>query len=258
MKNVLTVLRHSILRTPSTLVILFSGDRAGDAAGLNMFVSMKTSIFLSVATFFAFSFGRRPASEGARPVSVKDYFSNDLTISYSIALISKKDNTGIGETYNGGIETIFAGGRQARLRLVSLMRIESVFIFLDKGQLRNVTMIKESGTNKHSKVLTPGQWKLYNKKYDGSSCRLTADTAIILKHICKKAVITLKDGRQMTAWYTPSIQKPICSWLEPAFSSVPGLVLKYEYTYKKKTITYTATTISQNPIPADIFIVPAR
>ena len=227
-------------------------------SGINTFVSMKTRIFLSISILCALSFGRQPEATASHAEAPR--FSptgNDLTISYAIALTSKKDNTGIGETYNGGIETLFAGGRQARLRLVSLMRIQSVFVVLDNGQLKNVTLVKESGSSKHRKVLTPDQWRLYNKKYEGSTCQLTQDTALILKHICKKAIISLKGGRQMIAWYTPVIQKPICSVLEPAFSAIPGLVLKYEYTYKKKTITYTATTLSQNPIPAEIFAVPA-
>jgi hypothetical protein len=32
--------------------------------------------------------------------------------------------------------------------------------------------------------------------------------------------------------------------------------LKYTYTYKKKTVTYTATAISNGPISADILAIP--
>jgi len=183
---------------------------------------------------------------------------NDLTVSYSIAITSKKANTGIAETYNGGMATIFATKAQARLRLVSLMRIQSIFVSMNKGKVQQVVLVKESGASSHTTSLTPDDWRLYNKKYAGAICRLTADTVMILKHICKKAIISLKDGRQLTAYYTTSIQNPIYSYLEPAFSAIPGLVLKYEYTYKKKTITYTATAISENPISADIFTTPAN
>jgi hypothetical protein len=217
-------------------------------------IGMKKTL-LSIA-FCALSIAGQPASKKLAPNSGTDAKA-DLTISYSISITSKRGNTGIAETYNGGIETLFAGHHEARLRLVSLMRIHSVFIVTDKGQLKNVTLIKESGSNKHRLLLTPAQWRLYNKKYDGSACRLTTDTTLVLKHLCKKAIVSLKDGRQMTAWYTPAIQRPICSYLEPAFSAIPGLVLKYEYTYKKKTITYTATSISEHPISPDILTVPA-
>lgn len=190
----------------------------------------------------------------------RDHFSSvsDLTISYSITLRLKKSNAGIGEIYNGGIQTLFAGKHEARLRLASLMRIESIFAVFDNGHLKHITLVKESGSNKHKTVLSPNQWSQYNDKYNGASCHLTEDTTLILKHICKKAIINLKDGRQMTAWYYPASPRPSLSCLLPAFSGIPGIVLKYEYTYKKKTLVYTATSISQEPIHADVFTPPGE
>ncbi|HEY4288997.1 MAG TPA: hypothetical protein VGN00_17965 [Puia sp.] len=178
----------------------------------------------------------------------------DLTISYSITLRLKKDNAGVGEIYNGGIQTLFAGKNEARLRLASLMRIESIFAVFDNGALKNVTFIKESGSNKQRKVLSPDQWNQYNNKYNGATYRLSGDTLLILKHICKKAVISLKDGRQMTAWYYPDSPKSSFTCLLPAFSGIPGIVLKYEYTYRRKTLVYTATSINHEPISADVFM----
>jgi GLPGLI family protein len=81
---------------------------------------------------------------------------------------------------------------------------------------------------------------------------------MILNHVCKKAVISLKDGRQLTAYYTQAIQRSVFSFLEPAFAQIPGLVLKYAYTYRRKTITYTATAISNSPISADILAIPGN
>jgi GLPGLI family protein len=182
----------------------------------------------------------------------------DLTISYSITLQLKKDNAGVGEIYNGGIQTLFASKHEARLRLASLMRIESIFAVFDNGGLKNITIIKESGSDKHRTVLNPGQWNEYNNKYNGAACHLSGDTLLILKHICKKAVINLKDGRQITAWYYPESPKPSFSYLLPVFSGIPGIVLKYEYTYKKKTLVYTATSISHEPIGAEVFTPPGN
>lgn len=188
--------------------------------------------------------------------------SEDITVSWSIGISSKKGgDMGIAETYNGGVETLFAGNGRARIRLVSLMRIQSIFLSeggMGKGSAdgergRRIMIVKESGKEKHVTTLTGEEWKVYNKKYDGAVCALTEDTASVLRHRCKKAVITLKDGKVITAWYTTSLQAPALSVLEPAFSGVPGLVLKYEYTYKRKTITYTATSISHAPIAREVF-----
>jgi hypothetical protein len=213
---------------------------------------MRLTLLFVIISFCGQSF-RQPAPAAFRPETEKD-----LTIPYSITITSKKSAAGIAETYNGGIETLFAGAHVARLRLVSLMRIQSVFITTDNGLLKSVTIIKESGNIKHRSALTPTQWTQYNKKYAGATCRFTQDTAIVLNHVCKKAIISLTDGRQLTAYYTPAIQRTVFAFLEPAFAQIPGLVLKYAYTYKKKTITYTATAISNNPISADILAVPAN
>jgi hypothetical protein len=213
---------------------------------------MRPTLLLVIGTFCILSF-RQPAPAAFRPEIEKD-----ITIPYSITITSKRSGAGIAETYDGGIETLFAGAHMARLRLVSLMRIQSVFLVMDKELLKSVTIIKESGNTKHRSDLTPAQWMQYNKKYAGSTCRFTQDTAMILNHVCKKAVISLKDGRQLTAYYTPAIQRSVFSFLEPAFAQIPGLVLKYVYTYRKKTLTYTATAISNNTISADILAIPGN
>src|ERR1700722_9599956 len=94
---------------------------------------------LIIISFCSLSF-HQPVSTAFLPQSEKD-----LTIPYSITITSRKSGAGIAETYNGGIETLFAGAHVARLRLVSLMRIQSVFITTENGLLKSVTIIKESG-----------------------------------------------------------------------------------------------------------------
>lgn len=182
----------------------------------------------------------------------------DLTVSYSIGLKSKKDNAGIGEAYNGGVKTIFISKGQARLRLVSLMRMQSIFILSGSDRQQRVAILKESGGKKYKFYLTTDEWKQYNKKYDGVACRITDDTAMILHYICKKAVVTLKTGDMITVYYTPAIQRPVLALADPAFSCIPGLVLKYEYKYRKGTIVYTATTVTKGVIDPEVFSVPDR
>jgi hypothetical protein len=183
--------------------------------------------------------------------------TDDVTVSYALTLISKRKDNGIGETYNGGIETLFAGSSdyRGRLRLASLMRIQSAFLSQDK---ETITLLRESGHKKTSTRLTADGWARYNKKYLGLACNLTDDTISILGYVCKKATITLQDNRQIVAWYTPRIKKPACSLLEPAFSSLPGLVLQYEYATRKKAIRYTATAISRKPIDPAVFRIPSN
>ena len=193
---------------------------------------------------------------GTPPPAGGESSGHDLTVSYSIEVKSKKRNTGIGETYNGGVKTVFATDRQLRLRLVSLMRMQSIIIFPDSNLSPKVVLLKESGKDKYKSYLTAADWKLYNQKYEGVVCKITGDTARILNYVCKKAILTLKSGKYITVYYTPAIQKPALARVEPLFSSIPGLVLKYEYTYRKGTVTYTATMVSHSPIDPDVFAIP--
>ena len=208
-------------------------------------------------TFFFIGFlcllGRQSSFAGQNTPIGHNAPGDDLTISYNLTVTAKKGNTGIGETYNGGIETLFVGAGRARLRLASLMRIQSVFVFSDKGQLKKVTLLKESGADKKRTVMTADQWTKYNEKYAGLVCRITKDTATILHYTCKKALVTLRDGRELTIWYTTAINSPAFAWLEPAFVGVPGLVLRYEYVSRKKTLRYTATAITRKPIDPAVF-----
>jgi len=202
------------------------------------------------------------AQNAATPVAVSTVDSsinndNLFTIVYDIQVKTDKRKTGIEETYNGGIQTIFINNKQARIRLVSLMRIESIFFSASDNPERQVSIIKESGKTRYKYYLTNEQWTLANSKYDNDSCQLTNDSLVILNYLCRKAIITLKDGRTLTAYYTNQL-KPVNSKIEPAFSCIPGLVLQYEYTYKKGTIIYTANKISQNSIDNNIFKVPVK
>lgn len=183
---------------------------------------------------------------------------NRLTISYSLLLKSNKSNTGIGEAYNGGVKTIFIDNHKARVRLVSLMRMQSVFIMQPGNPKQAAVITKESGKDKYKYNLTAEQWKRYYRKYDSVSCELTDDSTVILNYPCRKAIIRLKDGRSMEVFYTDSVSNKMLSKVEPAFSCIPGLVLQYEYKQKKGSVVFTATSITDAYIDPGVFKAPAK
>jgi GLPGLI family protein len=183
-------------------------------------------------------------------------YNNLLTIVYDIKVTTDKSKAGIEETYNGGIKTIFVNNDKARIRLVSLMRIQSIFFSSVKSS-HPISVVKESGKKRYKYYLTNTQWDLYNSKYAQDSCQFTNDSATILNYACRKAIIVLKDGRTLVAYYT-NMLKPLNRKIEPAFDRIPGLVLQYEYQYKKNKMVYTASKVSQDPIASDIFKMPAR
>lgn len=221
---------------------------------------MKTKLplifFIASFSICAISLHAQDTTAIKMPVNTIDTSNKLLTIVYDIQVKKDKEKTGIEETYNGGIKTVFISNEKARVRLVSLMRIQSIF-FSPANTAHQVSVIKESGKKKYKYYLTNEDWDLYNDKYNNDSCLLTTDSTIILNYACRKAIIILKDGRQLSVYYTNKI-KPVSAKIEPAFSCIPGLVLQYEYDYKKGSIIYTANKISQSSIDPGIFKIPAK
>ena len=213
-------------------------------------------LFYTLIFCTTLSFVQAPAAPPLPPASPID--EHAITVSYSIGFKSKKRNIGPGETYNGGVKTIFSNGQQVRIRLVSLMRMQSIFILPEHISSKKAVLLKESGKNKYKCYLTAADWKSYNQQYEGIKCHLTNDTTRILNYICKKAILTLKNGKKISVYYTPAIQMHVLSDAEPLFSSIPGLVLKYEYTYRKGSITYTATVVNRKAIAPDTFAIPGN
>jgi len=203
-------------------------------------------------------FQKTNAQDSIAKPAISNILRNDLTVSYAVKMHSSKSNTGIGETYDGGIKTIFISGTRARIRLVSLMRMQSIFVLKPAEAMPAAVVTKESGKKKYKYYLTKDEWKKYNRKYDSVTCELTNDSTVILNYPCRKAIIHLKDGRNINVFYTDSIRSNVLSIAEPAFYCIPGLVLQYEYEHKKGSVIYTATSISEADIDKGVFRVPVK
>ncbi len=191
-------------------------------------------------------------------ISVDSSYKQDLVVSYNIDIHSPTKKMNIGETYNAGSKTVFVSKNKARVRLLSLMRIESIFFLPGQDSTLKIFRIKESGRKNNLLELTPAEWSNFNNKYDSTRCELVdADTKEILGYNCKKAIIHLQDGRSITAYYTENI-KPLNAAIEPAFASLPGLALEYTYKYKSGSSTYTAVSIHEEPIDPQIFLLQGK
>lgn len=180
---------------------------------------------------------------------------SNLTIVYDISISKTKRSGGLEETYNGGTKAIFITGNKARVRMVSLMRTESIFFEYDTA-LRQAVVLKESGENKYRYNFTATQWNNFNKKYHGAVCSLENDSLQVAGYWCKKAVIRLSSGESIIAYYTKKI-KPVSNFIEPSFSCIPGTVLQYEHTSKRGVLRFKASQVSKELVPRDIFVIPS-
>ena len=224
---------------------------------------MKTKLLIFILLLSFNSYSLPLLSRSNFPITASKRIDSSIdnnspfTIVYDIQVKTSKHKTGIEETYNGGIKVVFIQNDMARVRMVSLMRIQSLFFSCSVNSNQPVSIVKESGKNKYKYNLTNEQWNSFNIKYEKDSCVFTNDSAVILNYLCRKAIVILKDGRSLTVYYAPQL-KPIDSKIEPAFNGIPGLVLQYEYDYKKGTVIYTASKISQASIAGSIFKIPNK
>ncbi|MEQ1553986.1 MAG: hypothetical protein ABL929_07405, partial [Ferruginibacter sp.] len=185
--------------------------------------------------------------------------TKEFVISYAISITGEKTD-GIAQTYNGGLKTVFIKNDLVRLRLVSLMRVQSIY-FNNKIGLKTkvATVTKESGKEKAKMYLNSKEWKIYNKKNDSSRCDIfIEDTTRILNILCTKAIITLKDSTILTVYYLPNFNSKNLKAAEPLFNKIPGIPLKYTYTINNKTIEYTAVNFKSAPILQKVFSIPGK
>jgi hypothetical protein len=184
--------------------------------------------------------------------------SKTLTIVYTLSTESSK-KTSIEETYNGGTLALFINNKTARIRFVSLMRIQSMFFNVAEGNEKSkVYIFKESGKEKYKSVLKWPDWQNFNQSYNAATYEFLEDSMVILKYNCKKVIITAANNRKVIAYYTKQFTNPIIAIAEPIFAGIPGVVLYYEYSEKKNKVKFTATDILTNPISKEVFKMPAK
>lgn len=176
-----------------------------------------------------------------------------LIVSYLLNIDSRKKN-GLAESYNGAIKTIFLSESKARSRMVSLIRVQS--LFYAAGEDEKIIMVKESGKESFKKHISAAEWKEMNKKYREASYEFIEDSVQVLNYNCKQVVIQLNDGKKIIAYYTTLLNNNNFAKVEPAFAGIPGLVLKYEYENEDAKLVYTATDISFALHGPEIYKIP--
>ncbi len=183
--------------------------------------------------------------------------TKEFILSYAVTITGEKTD-GIQQTYNGGQKTAFVKNDLVRLRLVSLMRVQSIYFNNKKGLTSKVaSVVKESGKERTAMTLNAKEWKSFNKKNESIRCEIfKEDTLRILGQLCNKATLTSKDSSKITVYYLPEAKNNTLAAAEPLFASVPGLVMKYSIEIADKTLEYTAVELKFAPIAATVFNQP--
>jgi hypothetical protein len=179
-----------------------------------------------------------------------------LTLVYDMVINTRKKKPGIAETYNGGIKTVFWQDGKTRIRMVTLMRVESIFFLPANTADKKVVLLKEYGKEKYKTFIDSAGWKKWNARYDQTVELPQDDSLEILGFNCKKVKIDLGNDTQVEAYFTDSVAIDN-SFTEPLFAGINGLVLQYTFQTKKGNITFKASQLSEAPIDAGIFKIPA-
>ena len=201
---------------------------------------MKKNLFL-LFTIFCLT-----AAIAQQPVIV-----TDCTVTYSITGNDAATNTNLA----GASKMVYVKGKMSRIDLIGQNYKQSVIY---DNQTGTAIVLKEIGGEKYISKLSRDECKGENKRYEGLSLALTTQTKMILGYECKKAIAKLKDGTVYSIYYTTAIT-PSASENPYQFKDVPGFVFEYETTGSNgaSKITYTATLINLNPVPASRFEIPA-
>jgi len=175
----------------------------------------------------------------------------DCTVTYSIAGGNAETNKNLA----GSTKTLYIKGKMSRIDIAGNNYKQSVIYNNETG---SAVILKEIGAEKYISTFTSAEWKKENKQFEGLTVSLANETKTILGYECRKAIAHLKDGRYYNIYYAPAIM-PSANENPYQFKDIPGFVLQYEiYSNKNSSgITYTATIINFNPVPASRFQIPS-
>ena len=172
----------------------------------------------------------------------------DCTVTY---LITGSD-AGTNKNLQGTSKTLYIKGKMSRVDLTSADFKQSIIYDVKSG---TAVILKEVGSEKYKSVYTAEQWKNENKRFDDFKITATNEKKTILGYECKKIIVSLKDGDTYSMYYTTAIL-PSTTENPYQFKDIPGFVLEYETSSGAAKITYTATIINFNPVPASKFAIP--
>lgn len=179
----------------------------------------------------------------------------DCSISYSISTEegSADKDKDVTESLKASTKNVYIKGNDSRTDLVSPSFTQSLIYNKSTG---SAVILREFGNNKFMTKLDNARWKEENKKYDGMTVVLSAETKTILGYECKKALMQLKDSTVFTLYYATAII-PSVKEFEYQFKDIPGFVLEFESQEAEgKKIRYTATKINLSPVQASRFDIP--
>jgi GLPGLI family protein len=178
----------------------------------------------------------------------------ECTVNYSIQIKgdAKMDNE-TAALLKSSSKIVYITGNDSRVDLLSTTFLQTLIYDKSTG---TAVIMRELGANKFMTKLDNKAWANQNSKYTGMVITYLDEVKQILGYECKKAILQLNDGNTFSVYYATAIT-PSVREFEFQFKDIPGFVLEYETVEGKgEKITFTATKINLNPVPASKFDIP--
>lgn len=174
----------------------------------------------------------------------------DCTVTYTIS----GEDASTNKNLKGATKTVYIKGKMSRVDLNSQAFNQSIIYDNKTG---TTVILKEVGSQKYKSTFDSEEWRQQNKRFEGLKITAINEKKTILGYECRKVVATLKDGSSYSMYCASAINASTTE--NPyQFKDVPGFVLEYETSAASGAdkITFTATMINFNPVPASRFEIP--
>ena len=169
----------------------------------------------------------------------------EATITYDIVINTSNEKPQGADLLDGATSVIYLKGNSSRSEMISSLGTQATII---DGKTGNVAILKEYGEQRYMIRMTPANWKESNKKYEGITFTYLDEYKTIAGYNCQKAIGKLADNSTFTVYFTKDLQ-PVNKDFQYLNKNLPGLAMQYEATMGTLKVTYTVSTINQNPVP---------
>ena len=176
----------------------------------------------------------------------------EATISYDIVINTNNTTPQAADLLDGAVSIIYLKGNSSRSEMISSLGTQSTIV---DGKTGNVTVLKDYGEQKYMIKMTQADWKVSNKKYEGSTFTYENEFKTIAGYNCQMAIGKLTDGSTFTVYFTKDLV-PVNKDFQYLNKELPGLAMQYEAVLGKQKVTYTVSNINFNLVPAAKFDLP--
>lgn len=199
---------------------------------------IRISVLVLMTMLNTFLYAQKTISEG--------------TIIYNISTQSLDNKSSQADPLSGATNTIYLKGSLSKTEMASPLGKETTIYDAKTG---TGVILKEYSGQKLMITLTKENWVNNNRKFEGIVFVNTTETKKIAGYNCTKATAKLKDGSEMTVYYTAEININDKEYIQ-TFKNLQGLVVQYEFESGKLKFKYSMASIDFGTLLVAKFDIP--